>query len=225
MSDDSPSYEYEDEDEDEFNNIVDALVRPAPPPPSATLRVADLYCGDGELGQAAEDAGLDVVYRREPESPTEYLDFKRIPPFDFLTASMPDTDDGRGEAVDFVLRFLRVRRPAAFLLMGKDLNGSGEGFLVFVRGKTRRLGYRVNNAGLNGGKGKGAGHHTGQNGDGHAFVVGALGVNPFVTLPADDEEPAALGAGATGSGGARRGPPALPPAVQSAIEQIVRNLG
>ena len=66
----------------------------------------------------------------------------------------------------------------------------------------------MNNAGLNGGKGrgesKGAGQHPGQNGDGHAFVIGALGVNPFVTLPLDDGETAALGAGGSG-GGASRG--------------------
>ena len=133
-----------------LDDTVDALLRPIPPPPSATLRVADLYCGDGELGQfgqlgqAAKAAGLDVVYRREPESPTEHLDFELIPSFDFLTASMPDTSGGREDAIDFVLRFLRVRRPAAFLLMTKNLNGGGKGFLRSVRGKTNRLGYRVN---------------------------------------------------------------------------------
>ena len=171
-----------------------------------------MYCGHGELGQlglAAEDAGLDVVYRREPESPTEHLDFELIPPFDFLTASLPDADDERKDAVDFVLRFLRVRRPAAFLFMTENLNGGGRGFLRSVRGKTNQLGYRVNNAGQNG----------------HAFVVGALAVKatvtPVVRLVAGNGE---LAAGPNAAR-PRRGVPVLSPAVQSAVEQIMRNVG
>lgn len=207
-------YEHED-----FDDTVDALLRPIPPPPSATLRVADLYCGDrelgqlGQLGQAAKDAGLDVVYAREPESAAERLDFELIPPFDSLTASMPDTNgghSGRGDAVDFVLRFLRVRRPAAFLLMTKNLNGGGKGFLRSVRSKTNQLGYRVNNAGQNG----------------HAFVVGALAVRatPVVRLAAGSEGFEEQAAGQRGAR-SRRGVPALSPAVQSAVEQIMRNVG
>ena len=195
-----------------FDDTVDALLRPIPPPPSATLRVADLYCGDGELGQlgqlgqAAKDAGLDVVYTREPEIPTEHLDFELIPPFDFLTASLPYADNERKEAVEFVLRFLRVRRPAAFLLM-HDRNG--DGFLPFIRGKTRRLRYRVSNVGQNG----------------HIFIAGALRAPPVFLADSgglfEDRPPTVR---TDTSAGVRTEPLALPPPVQSAIEKIVRNL-
>ena len=192
--------------DDEFADITNAIFRPVPPPQSATLRVADLYCGDGELGRAAQDAGLEIVYTRDPDSMTENLDFEAIPPFDFLTATMPSTPDGREEALGFVLRFLRVRRPETFLLMGEHLNGDGAGFIRLVRGKTRRLGYRVNPAK-----------------NGHDFTIGVLGINPFAFLPPDDdilgdEEPRPTKS-------RRGGPPALSPSAQSAIEQIMRNLG
>ena len=192
-----------------FDDMVDALLRPVPPPPSATLRVADLYCGNGELGQAARDAGLEVVYTYEPGGVTEHLDFGIIPPFDFLTATMPSTNDMREEALEFVLRFLRVRRPDTFLLMSEHLNGDGAGFIRLVRNKTRRLGYRVSPAR-----------------NGHDFVVGVLGTNPFVFRPPDDilgdEEPSARPK--LEALESRHGPPALSPLAQSAIEQIMRSL-
>ena len=196
-----------------FDDMVDALLRPVPPPPSATLLVADLYCGNGELGQAVLDAGLEVVYTHEPDSATRYPDFEIIPPFDFLTATMPSTDAGREEALEFALRFLRVRRPATFLLMSEHLNGDGAGFIRLVRNKTRRLGYRVSPAR-----------------NGHGFVIGVLGVNPFVFPPPDppddiledEEQEARPKLGTTKS--RRSGPPALSPGIQSAIEQIMRNL-
>ena len=194
---------------DEFADITSALFRPLPPPQSATLRVADLYCGDGELGRATKDAGLEVVYTRDPDSVTEHLDFEEIPPFDFLTATMPSTPDGREQAFGFVLRFLRVRRPETFLLMSEHLNGDGAGFIRVVRSKTRRLGYRVNPAK-----------------NGHDFVIGLLGINPFAFLPPDDilgdEQPPARPV--LGAAQPRRERPALPPATQSAIERIMENL-
>ena len=56
------------------------------------------------------------------------------------------------------------QRPSCW--WAEDLNGAGEEFLRFVRGKTRRLGYRVSNAGMNG------------HGHGHAYVVGGAGGEP-----------------------------------------------
>ena len=93
-----------------FDDIVDALLMPTSPlqKPATTPQVADLYCGDGELGRAAHDVGFDVVYTSDPDSARGALDFTTIPPFDILTANMPDTGDEQEEAFEFVLRFLRV---------------------------------------------------------------------------------------------------------------------
>ena len=145
-----------------FNDAVRAVFRPAPPPPSDTVRVADLYCGTGELSLAAQAVGLSVVYAEEPDirvrqeyasrmgfTPdgcVENISFDRIPPFDVLTASLPEPL-GQEQAFSRVLRFLRIRRPEAFMLMGEKTttvpnNGAAE-FLQLIRDKTRRLGYQV----------------------------------------------------------------------------------
>ena len=36
-----------------------------------------------------------MVYAHEPDSATDDLDFRRIPPFDLLAAGLPDADGGR----------------------------------------------------------------------------------------------------------------------------------
>ena len=186
-------------DQEQFDDIVDALLRPITPP-SATLRVADLYSGDGRLGRAAEGAGFDVVYRSEPDSARGLLDFDDIPPFDLLTAKMPDADSEREEAFEFILRFLRVRRPETFLMMGAGWNTDGVVFTKFVQDKTRRLDYRVSKTGLDG--------ETR-----HGFIVGIQRV-ARVFLPPGDERPATRES--------RGNQPALP--LPPVVEQILRNL-
>ena len=114
--------------DDQFANVVDALMRPAPPPPSTVTRVADLYPADGRLGNAAQNAGFDVVYQIEPKNSQEIFDFADVPPFDVVTANMPDGDNERADALEFVLRFLRVRRPETFLMMGMGWNTNGRVF-------------------------------------------------------------------------------------------------
>ena len=181
---------------------MDALLRPTPPPTSATLRVADLYSGDGRLGRATQDAGFDVVYRAEPESATEVFDFADIPPFDIVTSNMPDADSERGDALEFVLRFLRVRRPDTFLLMGTGWATDGVVFTKLVQDETRRLGYRVSKTVLEG--------ETR-----HGFIVGILGL-ARVFLPPDYERPATTASRTDGNR------PVLP--VPPVVEQILRNL-
>ena len=190
-------------DQEQFDDIIDALLRPTPPPPSATLRVADLYSGDGRLGRAAEGAGFDVVYRSEPDSARGLLDFDDIPPFDIVTANMPDADNEREDALEFVLRFLRVRRPETFLMMGTGWATDGVVFTKLVKDKTRRLGYLVSK--------------TVREGETrHGFIVGILGVGR-VFIPPDDERPTTRGSRNTAGN-----QPALP--MPSVVEQILRNL-
>ena len=107
-------------------------------PPSATLRVADLYSGTSEISTAAREVGLDVTYEHDPDDHRN-PDFDLVPAFDILTATLPSRQ--RADALDRILRFLRVRRPWAFLLVDtKDDNQ----FLLKLQDKTDRLGYRIN---------------------------------------------------------------------------------
>ena len=130
---------------DTIGGTVDALLRPRTPlPPSRVLRVA--VCGDedGALALAARDAGLVVAYAPAPGVPVgDISDQSRIPPFDLLTANLPD--GAQEDVFAFALRFLRVRRPVAFVLAGQG--GIEAEFLESVQERTRRLGYRVDGRG------------------------------------------------------------------------------
>ena len=139
-----------------YDNTVRAVMRPTPPPsPSGKLRVANLYCGTGILSLAAQEAGMEVVYAHDTSkrARTSYgkkiglepddgklPDFTTIPAFDIVLATLPK-DDIEG-AIGFVLRFLRVRRPDTFILVGPT--GENEQAIVtLVREKTRSLGYQI----------------------------------------------------------------------------------
>ena len=144
---------------EELSDAVDGLFGPTPiDKHSATFRVAVLYDGTGELGQAIRDAGLEVVYTREPDSPTEDFDFDRVPAFDFLIANLPG--DSR-DVLEFALRFLRVRRPAAFVLTGKERIDTGTEFERFFRGRAEQIHYELHSATL-----------RARNGDTRSFVAG-----------------------------------------------------
>ena len=111
------------------------LLRPESPP-SDTLRVASLYAG-GRIHSAVKEFGLDVVWEHQPTD-TGRPDFEKIPYIDFLVATVPD-DQRAG--IDYVLRYLRVRRPWVFLLVREK--GDAE-LLWRVQDETHRLGYVVN---------------------------------------------------------------------------------
>ena len=131
--------------DDTLHSVVDALFGPTPIyEHSATLRVAVLYDASGELLQAVEDVGLEVVYSREPSIPTEDVDFDIVPDFDFLTVNLPD-GMAVGDALVYALRFLRVRRPTAFVFVGgPDIMASGS--MTRIRGRIEQLGYQIRDA-------------------------------------------------------------------------------
>ena len=143
-----------------IGNTVDALLRPRTPlASSGVLRVAvlnDAPAG-GISSTAVQDAGLVVVYAPQPgEVVGDISDQSHIPPFDLLAVNL--SNGAEEEAFAFALRFLRVRRPVAFVLAGQD--DIEAGFLRDVQDRTRRLGYRID------------GKRT--------FVVGALWPEPFM---------------------------------------------
>lgn len=138
-----------------FEDSIRAAFSPKPPEPSDTLRVADLFCGAGELSQAARRAGVEVVYAEDPDAKArrvytadtgiraaprrEKIPFDRISEFDILTVRLPDGSEE--QAFGRALRFLRIRRPHAFVLAG---DGADDGeFLRLVWEKTHQLGYEI----------------------------------------------------------------------------------
>ena len=140
-----------------FDNAVRAVMRPAQPPssPSGRLRVANLFCGTGALGQTAQEAGMEVVYAHDTNNRarTAYAkkiglepdgeklpDFTTIPAFDVVLATLPK--DGIEDALSFVLRYLRVRRPDTFVLVGPS-DMDEQAMATPVREKVLPLGYQV----------------------------------------------------------------------------------
>ena len=140
-----------------FDDAVRAVFGPAKPPlsPSGKLRVANLYCGAGALSQAAIEAGMEVVYAHDPNKRVrtsyerkiglapddgELPDFSIIPSFDIVLATLPQ--DGIEDALSFVLRYLRVRRPDTFVLVG-PVEDNEQALVTLVREKTQSLGYQV----------------------------------------------------------------------------------
>lgn len=145
----------DDAHQEAIGRTVDALLRPRTPfPSSGILRVVDL----GGMSEAAGDAGLEVVYAHPADE--EILDISdqgHIPPFDLLAADLSDNPD---DVFTLVLRFLRVRRPVAYVLAAA-WGGIGADFLRAVEDRAGRLGYRHS-------------HVPG------AFIVGVLWPEPFV---------------------------------------------
>ena len=129
---------------DSIGNTVSALLRPqTPPSPSGVLRVATLNDDDEALADAARAAGLEVVYVHKsgddyPAAGSDLSVYDRIPPFDLLCANLPE--DGQREAFTLAVRFLRVRRPAAFLLLGADYAG---GLTERILTQAKRLRYQT----------------------------------------------------------------------------------
>ena len=139
-----------------FDNAVRATFRPTPEPsPSGKLRVADLFCGTGGLSQAAQEAGMEVVYAHDTNKRSrtaygkkiglapdenELPDFSIIPDFDIVLAALPK-DDIEG-AIAFILRYLRVRRPDTFVLVG-PIEDNEQALVTLVREKVSGLGYQV----------------------------------------------------------------------------------
>ncbi len=153
MSDNDPSRE-------EINNAVDGLFGPTPIPElTATLRVAVLYDCNSEVRQAAERAGMAVVRTSAmPSDPAGVVDFDSVPTFHLLLVNLPG--DSR-DVLEFAIRFLRVRRPAAFVLTGKERIDTGAEFGQFFRGRVEQIRYQLHSTTL-----------QSADGDGRAFVVG-----------------------------------------------------
>ena len=141
-----------------YDNAIRAVMRPTQPPLSGKLRVADLFCGTGSLGQVAKEAGMEIVYAHDPGGKQKNKNHlyeevragatrltiarlhRRYHPFDIVLAELPKDDIE--EALSFVLRFLRVRRPDTFVLVG-PVGENEDALVTYVREKTQPLGYQI----------------------------------------------------------------------------------
>ena len=95
------------------------------------------------MSNAARSIGLDVVYahRAGDDWPVEGDDlsvYDHAPPFDVLCINLPE--GVQVEAFTLALRFLRVRRPAAFLILGADYAG---GLTERILAQAKQLTYRT----------------------------------------------------------------------------------
>ncbi len=132
---------------DPLGDTVRALFRPEPPAPTATLRVVVLYPEGVDLAKAARDGGLDVVYEHTPGKPNEKLDISKLPEFDLVAANLPDDNQGREGVIEFVFRFLWVRGPLAFLMVGGAQDEIKErGLVERMEARYERMGYVVQRA-------------------------------------------------------------------------------
>ena len=115
------------------DDMVNALL--GPKTKATHNSVADLFGGIGGVNLAASVAGLEVVYAYEPDAtsqrtftpltresrpthtPPDSYTFDHVPPFRYLIASLP-AKGAWADTFGFVLRFLRVRRPAVAIMHG-----------------------------------------------------------------------------------------------------------
>ena len=134
-----------------IERTIQKLLLPRVPATTAFLRCADLYCGDGEMAEAATKAGLEGAYAYDPgldvDARAEYLGRFGIEPFDGITHQSvmnapdfhvlllrlgpdalrvpeqpPRTKIRKFESpVKHAMQFLSVRKPVGFLMVGEDL--------------------------------------------------------------------------------------------------------
>ena len=99
----------------EFYDLLDALTIPTPSP-SDVLRVAEMHYGAPGISQAIEAAGIKVAATLDGQK--QLPDFEVMPDFDVVVANVSaDPKEWEG-ATDYAMRFLRVRRPVAFVILG-----------------------------------------------------------------------------------------------------------
>ena len=137
--------------QEHFGSLFHQVFMRPPSPPSDTIRVATL-CSGGRVSAVVEELDLDVVWRHKATD-RKRPNFDEIPPIDFLVANIPDPQD---KSVEYVMRYLRIRRPWVFLLVRGDEDA---GLLLNVQGEAKQLGYVVNRTVR----------------DGSSYLVGTLG--------------------------------------------------
>lgn len=150
--------------DDPLGEAVRLLLRPKPPTPTATPRVAVLNPGDGTLSQLIRRCGLDVVHER---SATDLrVDFGKVPVYDLVAANIPDDPKERADVLELTARFLYGRRPLSFLFVSERLIGPD--FLRATHEKLWRMGYKF----IGGDARTGAWGETGR--DSCTYLVGSL---------------------------------------------------
>ena len=118
----------------EFLRLVDEMTTPQPEP-SETVRVAGFHFGDS-LAPAVEAAGMEVV--ADLDARTEIPDFDVMSEFDLVVADASSAET-YSSIVRYLVRFLFVRRPPAFVVVGC----TDETFRLALAGASAPYGYEV----------------------------------------------------------------------------------
>lgn len=157
-------------DDQQLIRTVQNLLRPRQPATTGYLRCADLYCGDGEMADAAVKVGLDIAYAYDLDATIAdaYTEKFGIGPFsgntDYSISSAPNfhvllmrlhsnalnvpEQPKRAKLrklempVEHAMRFLYVRRPVGFLFVGRNLpDGFTWDVLNVIQEEALRWGY------------------------------------------------------------------------------------
>ena len=104
----------------EFLDLLDALTLQEPTPAGnpLSIRMAEVHFGGrGEgLARAIESARMTLVASLDGDK--NLPDFDTMPEFDLVIANVPLEPSEWERATDYVMRFVRVRRPVAFVILG-----------------------------------------------------------------------------------------------------------
>ena len=131
-----------EEPSQEFRDLLDEITDPTPAP-ADVLRAVSLLPDppSRELEHAARAAGIEIVHRH---TVGDLPDFTQIPTYDVVLTALPDDRQERPASVDFMLRFIRGRRPLAFVALGQGTANS----INLIDGAMEPFGYRVEGVGL-----------------------------------------------------------------------------
>ena len=101
----------------DFNQTVEALLRPERPAPAEFVRVLVIH-GGNPPPLVLDDAEAKIVHEQLAVSNNQRLDVKGAPDFDMVIADVTDNVN----VLETVFRFLFVRRPPVFVLMNQYLD-------------------------------------------------------------------------------------------------------
>ena len=84
----------------------------------ATLSVAFLHSGGGDLIEVIANAGFEIAYLYDANDGVGGLQFDDIPPFDLVAAELAGSGEQRRQTLQLAILFIRARVPISFVLAG-----------------------------------------------------------------------------------------------------------
>ena len=120
----------------EFEDLVDDMTTPRPSPATA-IRVVAVHFGIDHVGPAIETSGMSLVSSLNVRR--DLPDFDIMPEFDIVVSDTLAAPSTWPETIQYILRFLRVRTPPAFVFPGC----TDQDFRAAMAGASHPYGYEV----------------------------------------------------------------------------------